>query len=225
MAIFMSVLLLFAGIGVLILIHICLVGRTFRRALANTTNDINNGVAQRASLASSSMSRDDIEKLPSFRYKDDIIITNIKEERMMRNIGNPKECAVCLENLKEGDKCRLLPFCKHSFHADCVDVWLLKSTRCPICRTSAESSNRDIHFDEEIGVFQSDEIVIVEESEINNQEISEIQEVHEDHQHHLVIEMREDEPKDYKISGEIISTEVTEDSNDAENQAIKLERV
>ncbi|KAG9160518.1 hypothetical protein Leryth_019474 [Lithospermum erythrorhizon] len=216
MTILMSLLILIAGIGALILIHIGLVWRRFYRARNNNNNDDdnnnnNNGVVERGSLASSTMSREDIEKLPSFRYKDNIItFRNSKEERMMRNIGNPKECAVCLENLKEGDKCRLLPFCKHSFHADCVDVWLLKSTRCPICRTSAENSNRDLHFDDELGLFQNDEIIVVHESDNINQEtvvsihhrLSEIQEVEDVHQQGVI--------------------EITEDSNDSENQGIKL---
>lgn len=202
MSILMSVLLMLAGIGFLILVHVCIVARRFLIALATTATTPNGGV-ERRSLASSTMSREDIEKLPSFRYKDDIVSfvsNNNKEEKLRRNIGNPKECAVCLENLKVGDKCRLLPFCKHSFHADCVDVWLLKSTRCPMCRTSAENSNRDLNFDEEIIVFQNDEI-IVEEIEINEEtvvpiELSEIQEVEDGHQLQSVIEIKEEEPKD-----------------------------
>lgn len=47
------------------------------------------------------------------------------------------ECAVCLEKLEVGDRCRRLPACAHAFHARCVDSWLRRSSRCPTCRTSA----------------------------------------------------------------------------------------
>ena len=45
-----------------------------------------------------------------------------------------KECAVCLSQFKKGDLVRMLP-CRHEFHADCIDKWLLeKDRRCPCCR-------------------------------------------------------------------------------------------
>jgi E3 ubiquitin-protein ligase RNF13 len=121
MTIILSVILLFGGIVVLVLIHICIVGRVFRRGFSNGT------MVERGRTGSTSMSRDDLDKLPCYDYI-------AKEER-----SSPVDCAVCLENFKMGDKCRLLPICRHSFHAQCVDEWLLKTPICPICRTSAES--------------------------------------------------------------------------------------
>ncbi|KAJ9182750.1 hypothetical protein P3X46_006708 [Hevea brasiliensis] len=45
------------------------------------------------------------------------------------------ECAICLEEFKEGEKCRMLvPSCVHIFHKDCIDTWLSEDTRCPLCR-------------------------------------------------------------------------------------------
>lgn len=72
------------------------------------------------------MSRDEIEKLPSFDFR-------CKEKKG----SSPVDCAVCLENFMAGDKCRLLPVCSHSFHAECIDIWLLKTPICPVCRSSA----------------------------------------------------------------------------------------
>ncbi|CAL5054557.1 unnamed protein product [Urochloa decumbens] len=48
--------------------------------------------------------------------------------------GGGGECAVCLEAFRGGDRRRVLPGCEHGFHAECVDSWLRKSRRCPICR-------------------------------------------------------------------------------------------
>jgi hypothetical protein len=45
-------------------------------------------------------------------------------------------CAVCLEELRDGALVRMLASCKHYFHAECVDVWLLSHATCPVCRGS-----------------------------------------------------------------------------------------
>ncbi|KAH7577378.1 hypothetical protein JRO89_XS01G0242300 [Xanthoceras sorbifolium] len=121
MAIIISVILLFLGIGALIFIHICVVARTFRRGFSNGR------MGERGSIGSTSMSRDDVEKLPCYDY-----IAKSKG-------SSPVDCAVCLDDFKKGDKCRLLPICNHSFHAKCVDEWLLKNPNCPICRSTANS--------------------------------------------------------------------------------------
>ncbi|KAA8530253.1 hypothetical protein F0562_004962 [Nyssa sinensis] len=121
MAIVISLILLFVAIGVLVLIHVCIVGRAFSRGFDDSI------MVERRSFGSTSMSQDDLEKLPCFDFE-------------AREKGSsPVDCAVCLDNFKVGDKCRLLPLCKHSFHAQCVDSWLLKTPICPICRTSADT--------------------------------------------------------------------------------------
>ncbi|OEL17685.1 hypothetical protein BAE44_0021297 [Dichanthelium oligosanthes] len=48
--------------------------------------------------------------------------------------GGAGDCAVCLEAFEAGDRCRRLPRCEHSFHAQCVDSWLRTSSACPVCR-------------------------------------------------------------------------------------------
>ncbi|XWS16098.1 hypothetical protein CRYUN_Cryun34aG0056400 [Craigia yunnanensis] len=44
------------------------------------------------------------------------------------------ECAVCLCELVEGEKARLLPKCNHGFHVDCIDMWFQSHSTCPLCR-------------------------------------------------------------------------------------------
>ncbi|XP_008230950.1 PREDICTED: RING-H2 finger protein ATL39-like [Prunus mume] len=129
MAIFFSVILLFVGIGFLILVHVWIVGRAFRRG------GFGNGsmVAMASSTGgTASMSKDDLEKLPSFDY-----VANWDKP------SSPLDCAVCLDSFKMGEKCRLLPLCKHSFHAQCVDAWLLQTPICPICRSRTAEPGKE----------------------------------------------------------------------------------
>lgn len=57
------------------------------------------------------------------------------------------DCVICLDALKEGDHARSLPQCGHVFHRACIDLWLLRQTRCPLCATEVlpckQGSDRD----------------------------------------------------------------------------------
>lgn len=44
-------------------------------------------------------------------------------------------CSICLGDFELDDTLRRLP-CRHHFHIDCIDPWLLtQSTECPLCKT------------------------------------------------------------------------------------------
>ncbi|KAL7081217.1 hypothetical protein ACP275_14G025900 [Erythranthe tilingii] len=58
----------------------------------------------------------------------------------------PYECAVCLDEFEEDEKIRVIPFCGHYFHVDCIDVWLHKNANCPICRTSVLAHDTSLHY-------------------------------------------------------------------------------
>ncbi|KAJ8750328.1 hypothetical protein K2173_014243 [Erythroxylum novogranatense] len=136
MTIVIFVILLFLGIGVLlILVHVCIVGRAFRAGIANSLAESNHR---------SSMSIEDVEKLPCYHYTE------------KSNGSSPVNCAVCLDKFADGDRCRLLPLCKHSFHAQCVDAWLLKTPICPICRTCAHLRRVRMLVTEELSSHFSD---------------------------------------------------------------------
>ncbi|KAJ8553790.1 hypothetical protein K7X08_024468 [Anisodus acutangulus] len=125
MEIVVSVLLLLVGIAVLVFIHVCIVGRAF-----SNRNGINGAIFNPRNV-NRSMSQEDIKKLPCFDYK---------VEAVKGSTTSLVDCAVCLENFKVGEKCRLLPKCNHSFHAQCIDSWLKQTGACPICRASAKLS-------------------------------------------------------------------------------------
>ncbi|WOK98997.1 hypothetical protein Cni_G07709 [Canna indica] len=50
-------------------------------------------------------------------------------------VAGAPECAICLAELAEGERVRVMPACGHGFHAQCVDAWLVgRSSSCPTCR-------------------------------------------------------------------------------------------
>lgn len=75
------------------------------------------------------------------------------------------ECAVCLSDVVEGEKARLLPKCNHGFHLDCIDMWFLSHSTCPLCRNTVApapqcaggpNNNNDL----EMSIQSSEEISI-----------------------------------------------------------------
>lgn len=58
------------------------------------------------------------------------------------------ECSVCLSEVSEGEKARLLPKCNHGFHVECIDMWFQSHSTCPLCRNPVssipESSQQEI---------------------------------------------------------------------------------
>ena len=43
-------------------------------------------------------------------------------------------CAICQDMIEEGQTMRILNYCTHSFHRDCIDTWLGRHVTCPTCR-------------------------------------------------------------------------------------------
>ena len=71
------------------------------------------------------------------------------------------ECAVCLSELSQGEKTRILPKCNHGFHVECIDMWFKSHSTCPLCRTlvvppqnpnSNTNNNVEDEFQEEISI-------------------------------------------------------------------------
>nr|XP_018680324.1 PREDICTED: RING-H2 finger protein ATL66-like [Musa acuminata subsp. malaccensis] len=49
--------------------------------------------------------------------------------------GEEAQCPICLSNLRDGDKVKVLPSCVDmGFVCECVDAWSRAHTSCPPCR-------------------------------------------------------------------------------------------
>ncbi|KAL4283805.1 hypothetical protein GQ457_16G005810 [Hibiscus cannabinus] len=73
-----------------------------------------------------------MNSLPIFRFKQTAQLGRIYHN------GKSTECSVCLTVLEDEDMARILPNCRHIFHAECIDKWLSLHSSCPLCRIEAE---------------------------------------------------------------------------------------
>ncbi|CAL1374084.1 unnamed protein product [Linum trigynum] len=82
-----------------------------------------------------------LSRFPKFVYTG----ANSTESSTSAVVGSSCSCAVCLADYADGDVLRLLPDCGHTFHASCVDPWLINHCRstCPICRRHSEAKADD----------------------------------------------------------------------------------
>lgn len=76
------------------------------------------------------LTEDDLNKIAPLSCPG---LNNVPEQAETE-FSNPDSCSVCMEKYTQQQLTRTLP-CKHSFHAACIDQWLLQSTpACAICR-------------------------------------------------------------------------------------------
>lgn len=53
--------------------------------------------------------------------------------------GSVDECRICLEEYTVGEEIVRLP-CMHYAHTACLETWLIRCPRCPMCWTSAQEA-------------------------------------------------------------------------------------
>ncbi|XP_042483922.1 RING-H2 finger protein ATL11-like [Macadamia integrifolia] len=73
-------------------------------------------------VSSSGIDPSIIQSLPLFAYDG-----NVKE---------PIDCPICLNEFEEKEMVKVIPFCRHVFHPQCIDVWLSAHGSCPLCRST-----------------------------------------------------------------------------------------
>ena len=47
------------------------------------------------------------------------------------------DCSICCDGMKLRERVTRLR-CSHLYHTECIEVWLSRSARCPLCRASVE---------------------------------------------------------------------------------------
>ncbi|GLJ38381.1 hypothetical protein SUGI_0781530 [Cryptomeria japonica] len=93
-----------------------------------------------AAVPTMGLNKESVDSLPIFEYKS---------QRCTQGL----ECAVCLSEFQENEKCRILSNCNHSFHIECIDMWFYSHSTCPLCRTAVQPySPSKVRTDEEVSI-------------------------------------------------------------------------
>jgi hypothetical protein len=105
-------------------------------AEANLATAGNGDAARPGPVPPLGLGPDDVAVLPTFTYHSAAASPDVLGTANANATAAVDCCAVCLEELRDGALVRMLASCKHYFHAECVDVWLLSHATCPVCRGS-----------------------------------------------------------------------------------------
>lgn len=46
-------------------------------------------------------------------------------------------CSICITDAQDRDRMRTLP-CSHHYHEECINMWLLKNSTCPLCKAKLQ---------------------------------------------------------------------------------------
>ncbi|XP_048231514.1 RING-H2 finger protein ATL38-like [Ricinus communis] len=68
-----------------------------------------------------------------------VIVANFPTKKYSADLflaSEDAQCTVCLAEYHAEDVLRILPYCGHSFHVTCIDIWLQQHSTCPVCRIS-----------------------------------------------------------------------------------------
>ncbi|EOA20927.1 hypothetical protein CARUB_v10001260mg [Capsella rubella] len=79
------------------------------------------------SIVRRGLEKDVIESFPAFLYSE---VKGLKVGK------GGVECAICLSEFEDVEMLRWMPPCSHTFHANCIDVWLSSRSTCPVCRAN-----------------------------------------------------------------------------------------
>jgi hypothetical protein len=117
-----SIVFLVVGLALMGVVHIVVVVWALYRARSS----VRVGGHLEEGRAGARLSAEEVNELPCHDVKED---------------GGGGDCAVCLDVFRAGDRRRVLPGCEHGLHAECVDSWLRKNRRCPICRAEVVAAH------------------------------------------------------------------------------------
>ncbi|GLJ38380.1 hypothetical protein SUGI_0781520 [Cryptomeria japonica] len=110
------------------------------RSMAYTENNESDSEENPEVVLTMGLHKESLDALPIFEYKSESCKQGL-------------ECAVCLSEFQENEKCRILSNCNHSFHTECIDMWFHSHSTCPLCRTPVQAySSSKVNKEEEASI-------------------------------------------------------------------------
>jgi len=61
-------------------------------------------------------------------------LNNATEIINFEALEEPTLCSICRDTISSNSVCRKIKNCNHLFHIVCIDQWLERSVKCPLCR-------------------------------------------------------------------------------------------
>ncbi|KAK6922597.1 Zinc finger, RING-type [Dillenia turbinata] len=107
-----------AALSVILLLVLCY------KLLRRRSSDSSDSADNRTTTTTTTTLNDELENIP---------VTVCGEDDGLAAVEDCC-CAICLAEFVCGEILRVVPRCKHVYHKECVDAWLMKCPRCPICR-------------------------------------------------------------------------------------------
>ncbi|KAL6548401.1 hypothetical protein OROGR_008822 [Orobanche gracilis] len=122
----------------LLLFYLLYLRRRRRRAMRNSSlpSLLSTNVISRCEMG---LTKELREMLPIVVFKESF---SVKET----------QCSVCLSDYQSDEKLQQIPSCGHTFHMECIDLWLATHTTCPLCRQclllSAKVTDGEVQVDD-----------------------------------------------------------------------------
>ncbi|EAR87604.1 zinc finger, C3HC4 type (RING finger) protein (macronuclear) [Tetrahymena thermophila SB210] len=78
-----------------------------------------------------------LQMIPSKKYQISLSKQNSTQIDCCDSNGQEDNCPICYIEFKEQDEQKEL-LCNHIFHSVCIDRWIIKNQKCPMCRKSQD---------------------------------------------------------------------------------------
>ncbi|KAI3997183.1 hypothetical protein MKX01_009027 [Papaver californicum] len=75
-----------------------------------------------------------VKSLPMFAYEHGD--SSSKVEAAAAAAEGSIDCVVCLSEFEERETVKMIPYCGHVFHPECIDTWFSTHVSCPLCRST-----------------------------------------------------------------------------------------
>ncbi|KRX10734.1 Armadillo-type fold [Pseudocohnilembus persalinus] len=79
-----------------------------------------------------------VEQLNQILNQNNCLQEFIASEIRKENQKEKKNCPICMLDIDKSQKIKHLP-CIHSFHKQCINVWLNKNPVCPVCKLKVDT--------------------------------------------------------------------------------------